>query len=180
MSEFQEVLKSYQLTLGLEVHAQVATKTKIWCQCPISIGQSFENAYVCEVCSGHPGTLPVLNQEVLYKAITLGLALEGEVVAKMSFDRKNYFYPDIPKGYQISQYKNPLVTGGELLGIKITRVHLEEDTARSLHEREDSSLVDFNRAPDALFGIIMQATDKKNKAIPPLILLVSKKNSINS
>ncbi len=95
---------------------------------------------------GHPGTLPVINKEAVRNVIRVGSAVGGTIADFTEFDRKNYFYPDIPKGYQISQYKFPLVSGGELNGVKLTRVHLEEDTASSGHDEGDFSLVDFNRA----------------------------------
>jgi len=161
MITFTEVLKEFDLTLGLEVHAQVASKTKVWCHCPITVGQSFENYYVCEICSGHPGTLPVLNEEVLNKAITLGLALEGTIVSKMNFDRKNYFYPDLPKGYQITQFKNPIVVNAKLAlsnfskTIAISRIQIEEDTGKSTHH-QDYSLLNYNRCGTPLLEIITE------------------------
>jgi len=105
---------------------------------------------------GHPGTLPVINKEAVRNVLKVGLAVFGEIADFTEFDRKNYFYPDIPKGYQISQYKKPLVLGGELAGIKITRIHLEEDTARSSHDVGDYSLVDFNRAGVPLMELVTE------------------------
>jgi aspartyl-tRNA(Asn)/glutamyl-tRNA(Gln) amidotransferase subunit B len=154
-----DVLKEFDLTMGLEVHAQVATKTKIWCHCPISVGQAYENHYVCEICSGHPGTLPVLNQEVLHNAIKLGLALGGKVASKMNFDRKNYFYPDLPKGYQITQFKNPVVSDAQMIlshdkkPIRIERIQIEEDTGKSTHH-QNYSLLNYNRCGTPLLEII--------------------------
>ncbi|MDH4467841.1 MAG: Asp-tRNA(Asn)/Glu-tRNA(Gln) amidotransferase subunit GatB [Bacteriovoracaceae bacterium] len=156
-----DVLKEFDLTMGLEVHAQVDTKTKVWCFCPISVGQAYENHYVCEICSGHPGTLPVLNEEVLNKAIRLGLALEGKIAPKINFDRKNYFYPDLPKGYQITQFKNPIVFDAKMEWdhtdskkiIRIERIQIEEDTGKSTHH-QDYSLLNYNRCGTPLLEII--------------------------
>ena len=108
----------------------------------------------------HPGTLPTVNKEAVKHVIRVGLALGGGVADFTEFDRKNYFYPDIPKGYQISQYKYPIVSGGELGGVKITRVHLEEDTASSSHEKGDYSLVDFNRAGVPLMELVTEPVIK--------------------
>ncbi|MFA5103518.1 MAG: Asp-tRNA(Asn)/Glu-tRNA(Gln) amidotransferase subunit GatB, partial [Candidatus Thermoplasmatota archaeon] len=104
------------------------------------------NVHICPVCMGHPGTLPVINKTAVKYVLMVGTALKSELAAYTEFDRKNYFYPDIPKGYQISQYLYPLVKGGSLSGVAITRVHLEEDTARSLHDQGEGSIVDYNRA----------------------------------
>src|SRR3989344_2808530 len=119
------------------------------------------NINICPVCMGHPGTLPVINEVAVKKVIAVGLALHGEIPDFSQFDRKNYFYPDLPKGYQISQYQHPLVKGGylEVLGrkIRITRVHLEEDTGRLIHDRESgASLVDFNRAGVPLMELVTE------------------------
>jgi aspartyl-tRNA(Asn)/glutamyl-tRNA(Gln) amidotransferase subunit B len=114
------------------------------------------NVNVCPVCMGHPGTLPVINKEAVRHVLKVGLALHGELADFTEFDRKNYFYPDIPKGYQISQYKYPLVSGGELKGVKITRVHLEEDTGKNTHEIENYSLVDYNRAGVPLMELVTE------------------------
>jgi aspartyl-tRNA(Asn)/glutamyl-tRNA(Gln) amidotransferase subunit B len=105
---------------------------------------------------GHPGTLPVINKEAVKHVLKLGIALDGTVADFTEFDRKNYFYPDIPKGYQISQYKYPLVSGGVLNGVQLTRVHLEEDTARSTHDTNSESLVDFNRAGVPLMELVTE------------------------
>ncbi|MBI2065493.1 MAG: Asp-tRNA(Asn)/Glu-tRNA(Gln) amidotransferase subunit GatB [Candidatus Zambryskibacteria bacterium] len=126
-------MKDYELTVGLEIHAELKTRTKMFCNSRNDTNESRPNVNICPICLGYPGTLPVINKEAVRSVLRLGLAMGGEIADITTFDRKNYFYPDIPKGYQISQYKNPLVKGGELLGVTITRVHLEEDTARSLH-----------------------------------------------
>lgn len=114
------------------------------------------NVNVCPVCMGHPGTLPVINKKAVESVLRVGVALGAELADFTEFDRKNYFYPDIPKGYQLSQYKYPLVKGGQLAGVKITRVHLEEDTASSVHDSGDYSLVDFNRAGVPLMELVTE------------------------
>jgi aspartyl-tRNA(Asn)/glutamyl-tRNA(Gln) amidotransferase subunit B len=146
----------YKLTIGLEVHAELKTKTKMFCLCKNDPDEKRPNVNICPVCMGHPGTLPVINREAVRHVLKVGLAVGGKLADFSEFDRKNYFYPDIPKGYQISQYKNPLVLGGELAQVKITRVHLEEDTARSMHENEGHSLVDFNRAGVPLMELVTE------------------------
>jgi aspartyl-tRNA(Asn)/glutamyl-tRNA(Gln) amidotransferase subunit B len=113
------------------------------------------NWNVCPVCMAHPGTLPTINREAVKHVLKVGVAVGGRLADYTEFDRKNYFYPDIPKGYQISQYAYPLVTGGELNGVKLTRIHLEEDTARSIHEG-DHSLIDFNRAGVPLLELVTE------------------------
>lgn len=114
------------------------------------------NVNICPVCMAHPGTLPVINRAAVKHILKIGLAVGGKLADFTEFDRKNYFYPDIPKGYQLSQYQYPLVAGGTLNGVKLTRVHLEEDTARSSHERGDYSLVDFNRAGIPLMELVTE------------------------
>lgn len=126
-------MSEYTATIGLEVHAELRTKTKMFCNSKNDADEKRPNWNVCPVCLAHPGTLPVINREAVKKVLQVGLALRGKLADYTEFDRKNYFYPDLPKGYQISQYAYPLVSGGELNGVAITRVHLEEDTASSIH-----------------------------------------------
>ncbi|MEA1929640.1 MAG: Asp-tRNA(Asn)/Glu-tRNA(Gln) amidotransferase subunit GatB [Patescibacteria group bacterium] len=146
----------YKPTIGLEIHAELKTRTKMFCGCKNDPNEERPNTNICPVCMAHPGTLPVINKEAVRQVLRVGVALGGELALKFSeFDRKNYFYPDISKGYQISQYKYPLVAGGELAGVAITRVHLEEDTATSKH-RGDHSLVDFNRAGVPLMELVTE------------------------
>ncbi len=145
----------YSPTIGLEIHAELKTKTKMFCDCANNPDEVQPNAHICPICMAHPGTLPVINKEAVRHILRVGAAIKGELADFSEFDRKSYFYPDIPKGYQISQYKHPLVTGGELLGIAITRVHLEEDTARSTHT-DGKSLVDFNRAGIPLMELVTE------------------------
>jgi aspartyl-tRNA(Asn)/glutamyl-tRNA(Gln) amidotransferase subunit B len=146
----------YKLTVGLEVHAELSTKTKMFCDSRNDADEVRPNVNVCPVCMGHPGTLPVINKEAVRSVLRLGVAVGGELADYTEFDRKNYFYPDIPKGYQISQYKFPLVKGGKLAGVDITRVHLEEDTARSTHDKGEESLLDFNRAGVPLMELVTE------------------------
>lgn len=148
--------KEYFLTVGLEVHAELNTKTKMFCGCKNDPNETKPNTNVCPICMAHPGALPVANYEAVLSVYKMGLAIDANVADFTEFDRKNYFYPDIPKGYQISQYKYPIVSGGKLHGIDITRVHLEEDTANSKHDRGDFSLVDFNRAGVPLMELVTE------------------------
>ncbi|MES2315452.1 MAG: Asp-tRNA(Asn)/Glu-tRNA(Gln) amidotransferase subunit GatB [Patescibacteria group bacterium] len=149
--------KEYYYTIGLEVHAELATKTKMFCACKNDPDEVKPNVNICPVCMAHPGALPVINKKAVENVIKVGLALGSNIADFTEFDRKNYFYPDIPKGYQISQYKFPIVTGGHLAGLDITRVHLEEDTANNKHDRGDFSLIDFNRAGVPLMELVTEA-----------------------
>jgi len=149
-------MKDYVVTIGLEVHAELRTKTKMFCDSKNDPDEKRPNVNICPVCMGHPGTLPVINKEAVKHVLKVGIALGGDLADFTEFDRKNYFYPDIPKGYQISQYKYPLVSGGKLNGIEITRVHLEEDTGTSLHEEGDYSLLNYNRAGVPLMELVTE------------------------
>ena len=149
-------MKTYKATIGLEIHAELKTQTKMFCDSKNDPFNAKPNEHVCPVCMGHPGTLPVINKKAVESVLRVGTALGSELADFTEFDRKNYFYPDIPKGYQLSQYKYPLVKGGELAGVKITRVHLEEDTASSGHDEGDYSLVDFNRAGVPLMELVTE------------------------
>lgn len=148
--------KTYYPTIGLEIHAELTTNTKMFCSCKNDPDEEHPNVNICPVCMAHPGALPVLNKKAIENVIKVGLALDGIIADFTEFDRKNYFYPDIPKGYQISQYKYPIVKGGKLLNVDITRVHLEEDTANNKHDRGDYSLVDFNRAGVPLMELVTE------------------------
>ena len=162
-----EVLAKYEPVIGLEVHVQLLTKSKIFCGCSTRFGDA-PNSNTCPVCLGLPGTLPVLNKRVVEMATLASLALNCEVHEHSRFARKNYFYPDLPKGYQISQYELPLATGGwievELDGAKkrigITRLHLEEDAAKNLHEGFSESAtkayIDYNRCGTPLCEIVSE------------------------
>lgn len=146
----------YTPTIGLEIHAELKTRTKMFCDSKNDPDEKRPNINVCPVCMAHPGTLPVINREAVKHVLKVGLALGGQLADFTEFDRKNYFYPDIPKGYQISQYKYPLISGGSLNGIELTRIHLEEDTARSTHDKGEKSLVDFNRAGIPLMELVTE------------------------
>ena len=154
-------MSDYRLTVGLEVHAELRTKTKMFCNSVNDPGNPNANANVCPVCMAHPGTLPTINREAVKHVLRVGAAINGNYADHTEFDRKSYFYPDIPKGYQISQFEQPLVSGGELAGVPVTRIHLEEDTARSSHVgskdgAEGKSLVDFNRAGVPLMELVTE------------------------
>lgn len=150
--------KKYYPTIGLEIHAELKTNTKMFCGCKNDPDEEKPNVNICPVCMAHPGVLPVLNKKAIENVIKVGLAVDGSIANFTEFDRKNYFYPDIPKGYQISQYKYPIVSGGHLADFDITRVHLEEDTANNKHDRGDFSLIDFNRSGVPLMELVTEAT----------------------
>lgn len=149
-------MEKYKVTIGLEIHAELRTRTKMFCDSKNDPDEKRPNVNICPVCMGHPGTLPVINKEAVKHVLQIGVAVGGTIADFTEFDRKNYFYPDIPKSYQISQYKYPLVLGGSINGVKLTRIHLEEDTARSSHDTGDYSLVDFNRAGVPLMEVVTE------------------------
>lgn len=146
----------YYPVIGLEIHAEMKTKTKMWCACKNEPDEEIPNKNICPVCMAHPGTLPVPNKQAIQNVIKMGLACGSNIANFTEFDRKNYFYPDIPKGYQISQYKYPIVSGGSIAGVELTRIHLEEDTATSLHDKDDSTLINFNRAGVPLMELVTE------------------------
>ena len=148
-------MSAYRPTIGLEIHAELKTRTKMFCSSQNDPDEENPNVNVCPVCMAYPGTLPVVNKEAVHSVLRVGAAVGGTIADYTEFDRKNYFYPDIPKGYQISQYEYPLVKGGELAGVKITRIHLEEDTANAKH-RGEVSLIDFNRAGLPLMELVTE------------------------
>jgi aspartyl-tRNA(Asn)/glutamyl-tRNA(Gln) amidotransferase subunit B len=146
----------YTATIGLEVHAELKTSSKMFCGCKNNPHEAEPNTLICPVCLAHPGTLPVPNRTAIEYVLRFGVAVGGETATYSEFDRKNYFYPDIPKAYQLSQYAFPFVKGGVLAGVELTRVHLEEDTARSQHDKGDGSLVDYNRAGVPLMELVTE------------------------
>ncbi|MDQ5976901.1 MAG: aspartyl-tRNA(Asn)/glutamyl-tRNA(Gln) amidotransferase subunit [Patescibacteria group bacterium] len=159
----------YNVTIGMEVHAELKTASKMFCACKNGLGLEQEpNVHICPVCTGQPGTLPVPNRQAIEMVQRIGLALNCTINRHSKFDRKNYFYPDIPKGYQISQYDEPFCEHGTILvngkSFRITRIHLEEDTGKSLHPAgADYTLVDFNRAGVALMELVTEADFENGK-----------------
>ena len=162
--------RTYQAVIGLEFHVHLATATKMFCGCRVVYGDE-PNTHTCPVCLGHPGTLPVINEKAIELGVMAGLALNCDVAGRAVFARKNYFYPDLPKGYQISQFDEPICTGGHLdvpvgdetVRIGITRLHLEEDAAKNVHvgvsgrmHGSVGSLVDFNRGGTPLMEIVTE------------------------
>ncbi|NLE65175.1 MAG: Asp-tRNA(Asn)/Glu-tRNA(Gln) amidotransferase subunit GatB, partial [Elusimicrobia bacterium] len=157
-------MTTFETVIGLEVHLQLSTKTKIFCGCRNVFGEA-PNTCVCPVCLGLPGSLPVLNRQVLLSGIKVGLALNCEINTFVKFDRKNYYYPDLPKGYQISQYDFPIAKKGHLTivvdgkekRVGITRAHLEEDAGKLIHDDAvGASLVDYNRTGTPLVEIVSE------------------------
>jgi aspartyl-tRNA(Asn)/glutamyl-tRNA(Gln) amidotransferase subunit B len=155
-------IREYEPVIGVEIHVQLATRTKMFCGCELSFGEE-PNTRTCPVCLAHPGVLPVTNAEAVHYGLMIGLALGCDIAPRSIFHRKNYFYPDSPKAYQISQYDIPLCTGGRLGDIRIHRVHLEEDAAKLVHAGRsgrihgaESSVVDFNRGGTPLVEIVTE------------------------
>lgn len=161
MSKFNQ---KYEPVIGLEVHAQLLTETKLFCSCSTKFGNE-PNSNVCPVCLGHPGVLPVLNKKAVEFAVMMGIATNCKINRNSIFARKNYFYPDLPKGYQISQYEEPLCENGFITitrkdakekNIRIKRIHLEEDAGKSIHDKSDSTLIDVNRCGVPLIEIVTE------------------------
>jgi len=149
-------MSRYTTTIGLEVHAELKTKSKMFSGSPNNPDEEKPNANINPIDLAHPGTLPTINKKALEHMVRIGLVINGEIANFTEFDRKNYFYPDIPKGYQISQYQYPIVSGGNLAGVEVTRVHLEEDTGTSKHDQGARSLVDYNRAGVPLMELVTE------------------------
>jgi aspartyl-tRNA(Asn)/glutamyl-tRNA(Gln) amidotransferase subunit B len=153
---------NYEPVIGLEIHVQLRTRTKMFCGCELSFGDE-PNVHTCPICLGHPGTLPVTNAEAVHFGLMIAIALGCEIAPRSIFHRKNYFYPDLPKGYQISQYDIPLGRNGSLGDVRVHRVHLEEDAAKLVHaggsgriHGADASVVDFNRGGTPLVEIVTE------------------------
>lgn len=158
-----KMLDGYELVVGIEVHVELRTRTKIFCDCPTAFGAP-PNTQCCPVCMGYPGTLPVLNGEAVHLAVLAGLALGCEITRRSRCDRKNYFYPDLPKAYQISQFDQPLCTGGSIRipteagekRIGITRIHIEEDAGKLIHDGGHGTMIDLNRCGVPLIEIVSE------------------------
>ena len=158
-----KMMDGYEMVIGLEVHVELKTKTKIFCGCSTAFGAA-PNTQCCPVCMGYPGSLPVLNREVVHFAVLAGLATGCTIAEYSKQDRKNYFYPDLPKAYQISQYDLPLCVGGHLMieteagekRIGITRIHIEEDAGKLVHDPEQGTLIDCNRCGVPLIEIVSE------------------------
>jgi aspartyl-tRNA(Asn)/glutamyl-tRNA(Gln) amidotransferase subunit B len=155
-------MSEYEPVIGLEIHIQLKTQTKMFCGCELSFGEP-PNTRTCPVCLGLPGSLPVANARAVHFGLMIGMALGSELAPRSIFHRKNYFYPDLPKGYQISQYDEPLCRGGRLGEVRIHRVHLEEDAAKLIHvgssgriQGSEESIVDFNRGGTPLAEIVTE------------------------
>ena len=155
-------MTDFEPVIGIEIHCQLRTRTKMFCGCALSFGDE-PNTHTCAVCLGHPGTLPVTNAEAVHYALMIAMAFDCEIAPRSIFHRKNYFYPDLPKGYQISQYDIPLGTGGRLGDVRIHRVHMEEDAAKLVHagasgriHGAEASVVDFNRGGTPLVEIVTE------------------------
>lgn len=155
---------NYEAVIGLEVHAQLSTETKIFCGCSTKFGAE-PNSNVCPVCLGHPGVLPVMNKKVVEYTVLMGLATGCRINERSVFARKNYFYPDLPKGYQISQYEEPICENGKVeiefkdgskKTIGVTRIHMEEDAGKSIHDQSGSTLIDLNRCGTPLIEIVSE------------------------
>lgn len=154
----------YEAVIGLEVHTQLLTDTKIFCGCSTKFGVP-PNTNVCPICLGHPGVLPVMNKKVVEFTVLMGLATDCKINERSIFARKNYFYPDLPKGYQISQYEKPICEQGNISielkdgskkNIGLTRIHMEEDAGKSIHDQGDSTLIDVNRCGTPLMEIVSE------------------------
>ena len=157
--------EKYDIIIGLEIHTALKTRSKMFCSCNNNSETVPANTHVCPICLGHPGTLPAVNQQAIDWAILLALSLNCQINQQTKFDRKNYFYPDLPKGYQISQYDLPLAYQGwlEIAGnkIDITRIHLEEDTGKLTHPHNKKiSLADYNRAGTPLIEMVTEPVIK--------------------
>ncbi len=170
--DLNEVLNKYELVVGIEIHAQLITNSKAYCSDRNEFGQ-VPNTLISPISLGHPGTLPMFNEKVLEHAVKLGLACKCNITKTMHFDRKNYFYADLPKGYQITQDKTPICRGGKIdiklkngveKSIELTRIHMEEDSGKSIHDLDPfNTLIDLNRAGVPLLEIVTEPVIKSSE-----------------
>lgn len=158
-----EESKNYYVTIGIECHAELKTKSKMWCNCANVPLEDTPNKNICEICTAQPGTLPVPNHEAIKHMIRIGMSVGSDIANFTEFDRKHYFYADMPKAYQLTQYKYPIVEKGSINNIPLTRIHLEEDTAKSTHDAGNYTLVDFNRAGLPLMELVTDPVTYNNK-----------------
>jgi len=176
----------YHPAIGLEIHVELDTKSKMFCSCKNDPEEKKPNTNVCPICLGHPGTLPVINKKAIKKVIKTGLALNCEISKSFWFDRKNYFYPDLPKGYQISQHHTPICKSGFLKisdkKIRVREIHLEEDTCK-LYHKKDFSLVDCNRSGVPLMELVTEpdlASGQEAKKFSQEFILILRRLGISN
>ncbi|MFO0743561.1 MAG: Asp-tRNA(Asn)/Glu-tRNA(Gln) amidotransferase subunit GatB [Candidatus Paceibacterota bacterium] len=155
-------MEKYFITIGLEIHAELKTNSKMFCSCANVPLEDSPNKNVCPICMAHPGTLPTLNKEAIEKMIKLGTYIGSDIADFTEWDRKHYFYPDMPKAYQLTQYKYPIISGGKINNWPLTRIHLEEDTAKSTHDQGDHTLIDFNRSGVPLSELVTEPMTFEN------------------
>jgi len=175
-------MSNYKPTIGLEVHIQLSTRSKVFCADKNEYG-SAPNTNISEISLAHPGTLPVLNKTAIEHAIKMGFVCKSSISKEMFFDRKNYFYPDLPKGYQLTQDKTPICVGGEIQirdgkgkfkTIKLTKIHLEEDAGKLIHDQTSTSMVDFNRAGVPLIELVTEPVIENDEDAASLLIELRK------
>ena len=174
---------NYEAIMGLEIHARIKTKTKMFCSCSNEIWQATPNSHICPTCAGFPGSLPVINKEAVHLGVLTALALGCTIPPFSKFDRKSYFYPDLPCGYQISQYDEPIAVDGKVFvfvdgekkSFGLTRLHLENDAGKLTHE-DRKSLVDLNRAGSPLMEMVTEPDFRSPGEVSANVIFVSLQN----